>query len=195
MSFFDTFKNYTTGTIKPVTQTKTGTPELQSWTFRFENLPKTLEELKELNINDLTQPQNTAAMYLLALCAFRSSKEECFRMLDYLDGPKVMSPVEKQHFRDRFTEEQDYVPFSYFEGATPENDYTPGKPYTLIISEGDHSRDDLSIGYLTLYFKSGGADSARHLKLRIKESSGEWFVFEQFLLVQVRRPASQDPWA
>ena len=195
MSFFDTLKNLTTGTIKPVTQTQTGTPELQSWTFKFETLPKTLEELKELNICDLSQPQNTAALTLLALCAFKESQQECFRMLDFLNGPKPLTPAEKQFLQGRFTDGQEYVPFSYFNGAVPENDYTPDRPYTLVISEQAHSRDDLSIGYLTLYFKSGGADTARHLKLRQKESTGEWFFYEQFLMVGIRRPASRDPWA
>ena len=48
MSVFDTRKNYTIGTVKPIKQTTTGTPELQSWTFRFEALPKNLEELQAL---------------------------------------------------------------------------------------------------------------------------------------------------
>ncbi len=195
MSFFDTLKNLTTGTIKPVTKTQTGTPELQSWTFKFETLPKTLEELKELNICDLSQPQNTAALTLLALCAFKDSPDECFRMLDFLNGPKALDPTEKKYLRERFLEGQDYVPFSYFKGAVPENDYTPDMPYTLEIREQAHSRDDLSIGYLTLYFTSGGSDTARHVILRQKESTGEWFFYGQFLMVGIRRPASTDPWA
>ena len=195
MSFFDSFKNLTTGTIKPVNKTQTGTEELQTWTFRFDKLPKTLDEFKALPIFDLTQPQNTAALTLLALCVFPEDKEECFRILDFLNGPKPYTEYEKQFLADRFMDEQSYVPFSYFEGAVPENDYTPDQPYKLVIRENPHSRDDLSIGYLTLYFRSGGADTARHVKLRQKESTGEWFLYEQFLMVGIRKPVSRDPWA
>ena len=195
MSVFDTRKNYTIGTVKPIKQTTTGTPELQSWTFRFEALPKTLEELQALNICDLSQPQNTAALTLLALCVFHENQQECFRMLDFLNGPMPFSATEKQFLRERFMEGGDYIPFSYFSGATPENDYKPDKPYTLVISEQANSRADLSIGYLTLYFKSGGADTARHIKLRQKDSNRNWYFYEQFLMVGIRRPASKDPWA
>lgn len=195
MSFFDTLKNLTSGTIKAINQTDTGTAQLQTWEFEFDKLPEDLEELRALNICDFKKPQNTAAMTLLALCVFPKSKEECYRMIEFLNGPTTMSVREKQFLNDRFMEGQGYVPFSYFEGAVPENDYTPDKPYRLIISEHAGSRDDLSLGYLTLYFKSGGADSARHVKLRRKESTGEWFLYEQFLMVGVRKPVSKDPWA
>ena len=195
MSIFDYLKNLTTGTIKAVNKTDPGTAELQSWTFSFESLPKTLDELKALSICDLTKPQNTAALSLLALCVFPQDREECYRMLDYLNGPRPMTNAEKQFLRDRFMDDQGYIPYSYFKGAVPENDYTPDKPYTLTVSEQAHSRDDLSIGYLTLYFESGGADTARHVKLRRKESTGEWFLYEQFLMVGIRTPVSKDPWA
>lgn len=195
MSFFDTLKNLTVGTIKAISQTDTGTPQLQTWEFQFDKLPKNLEELQALNICDLTKPQNTAAMTLLALCVFPESKEECYRMIEFLNGPTTMSPREKQFLNDRFMDDQGYVPFSYFEGSVPGNDYTPDKPYRLIIKEQAGSRDDLSVGYITLYFKSGGADSARHVRLRRKESTGEWFLYEQFLMVGIRKPVSKDPWA
>ena len=194
MSIFS-FKNLTTGTTKKINKTATGTEELQTWTFTFDTLPATLEQLQALDICDLKQPQNTAALTLLALCAFPDSREECFRMLDFLNGPKPLTTYEKQFLADRFMDGQNYIPYSYFEGADPDNSYTPNKPYTLVIKENPHSRDDLSIGYLTLYFTSGGSDTARHVKLRQKESTGEWFLYEQFLMVGIIRPSAEDPWA
>ena len=194
MSIF-TFKNLTTGTTKKINKTSTGTDELQTWTFTFDTLPASLEEIQAMDIFDLKQPQNTAALTLLALCIFPKNRGECFRILDLLNGPKPLTPYEKQFLGDRFMDGQSYVPFSYFEGAKPENDYTPDRPYTLVIKENPHSRDDLSIGYLTLYFTSGGSDTARHVKLRQKESTREWFLYEQFLMVSIRRPSSEDPWA
>jgi len=195
MSIFDDLKNLTSGTVKAVKKTDTGTAQLQSWTFTFETLPCTLEELQALPICDLTRPQNTAALSLLALCVYPKDRNECCRMLEFLNGPREFTPMEKQFLRDRFMDYQGYIPYSYFKGAVPGNDYTPDKPYTLTIKENPHSRDDLSIGYITLYFVSGGADTARHVKLRKKESTGEWFLYEQFLMVGIRKPVSKDPWA
>lgn len=50
-------------------------------------------------------------------------------------------------------------------------------------------------GYLTLHIRSGGADSPRQIKLRQKPSTGQWFLWEQFLLSDIRPPVSADPWA
>ena len=40
-----------------------------------------------------------------------------------------------------------------------------------------------------------GADSARQIRLRTKPSTGQWFLWEQFLLSDIRVPVSADPWA
>ena len=48
-------------------------------------------------------------------------------------------------------------------------------------------------GYATLYLRSGGADSPRQVKLRRKGE--QWFLWEQFLLSDIRTPAKDDPWA
>ena len=105
-----------------------------------------------------------------------------------------MSVMDKQFIADRFRD-KDYVPRSYFEGATPQNNYEPNRPYKLVIAENPYSRDQLKDGYLTLHVKSGGADSARQIKLRTKPSTGQWFLWEQFLLADIRKPVSADPWA
>ena len=102
--------------------------------------------------------------------------------------------MDKQFIADRFRD-KDYVPRSYFEGATPENNYEPAQPYTLKFFENPYSRDNFNEGYLTLHIKSGGADSARQVKLRTKPSTGQWFLWEQFLLADIRTPAAADPWA
>ena len=178
------------------THTKWEKTPTESWTFFFRKLPETLEDMKAMSDCDLKQPQNTAAMVLLALCVYPKDKEECFRMLEYLSGPKGLSEFEKQFLADRFADGQDYIPFSYFEGATPDNDYTPHKdPYKLVINELPQSKQNLSVGYYSLYFTSSGADSLRYVTLKKKASTGEWFLNEQFLMVQIKDPRSKDPWA
>jgi len=43
--------------------------------------------------------------------------------------------------------------------------------------------------------RSTGADSPRFVKMRLKPSTGEWFIEEEMLLPDVRIPRSLDQWA
>ena len=69
------------------------------------------------------------------------------------------------------------------------------EPYTVTVFENPYSRSQINEGYLTLHVNSGGADSPRQIKLRHKPSTGQWFLWEQFLLSDIRKPVSADPWA
>ena len=113
-------------------------------------------------------------------------------MLNFLKGPQPLSPYEKQFLKDRISGKE-YIPFSFFQGATPDNDYTPSQPYTITIDTNPYTYQDE--GYATMHIKSGGADSVRQVKLRQQGSTGQWFLWEQFLLSDIRQPKSQDPWA
>lgn len=157
-------------------------------------IPANLTQLQSMPQADLTKPENTAALTVAAFCMYPIDKEACFEMLTFLHGPKGLSGYDKQFIADRFRD-KDYVPRSYFGGATPQNNYEPAIPYTLTFFENPYSRDHIADGYLTLHIESGGADSARQIKLRKKGSTGQWFLWEQFILVDVRQPVSADPWA
>lgn len=43
--------------------------------------------------------------------------------------------------------------------------------------------------------KSTGADTEREVRLRLKKSTGQWFLNEEYLLPDIRVPKSADPWA
>ena len=162
-------------------------------TFVFEEFPMTLADLKKRPEADLKDPFGTAALTLVALCVYVEDKEAGGEMLNFLRGPAKLSNFDRKFLADRFAE-YDYVPASFFEGAAPENDYTPDEPYKLTVSAGAHSFD--TEGYMTLFIKSGGADSPRMIKLRNKPSTGEWFVWDYVgLLSGVKTPVSQNPWA
>lgn len=168
--------------------------ENKTYTVTFQTLPESLAQMQAMPEADLKNPANTAALAIAALAAYPKNKENAIEMLRYLTGPKGVSEYDKQFIADRFRG-KDYVPRSYFLGATPENNYEPSKPYTLNLFENPYSRDNFNEGYLTLHIKSGGADSPRQIKLRTKPSTGEWFLWEQFLLSDIRVPVAADPWA
>ncbi len=157
----------------------------------FSALPDTFEEFVALPEAKMATPFETAAMTILAFCFYPENKDLSLRMLDFLKGPQPLSPMDKQFIRDRFMD-KDYVPRSYFEGSTPENNYLPSEPYTITVSSNPYSYQNE--GYATLYIKSGGADSPRSVQLR-KAKDGKWYLWEQFLLADIRKPESENPWA
>ncbi len=162
----------------------------------FPALPNNLAELMRLPGSDLTDPYSVAAFLVAALNVYPTNREACFEMLNYLKGPRPLTPSDQQFIRDRFMDGKGYVTRSYFNGSSPDNDYTPSIPYTINVMELVHSRDQYNEGYLKLFMRSSGADSERYLVLRHKPSTNQWFVWEfAGILVGIRQPKSSDPWA
>ena len=87
------------------------------------------------------------------------------------------------------TAEPEYI----FDGATPDNGYTPSQPMTIAIYENPYSFDNEH--WATLWVKSGGADNMRSVKLRQKPSTGQWFLNDIQCLSEIRLPKEADPWA
>ena len=195
MALFDMLKSKAKSTVtQAVKETVTKAAQnigCKTETVVFHSLPSSVEEFKALPQAALSTPFDTAAMTVLALCFYPQSKELCYEMLDYLRGPRPMNGIDKQFIADRFRS-KDYVPRSYFAGATPQNDYQPSEPYTVTVSENPHSYD--SQGYVKLFIPSGGADSPRPIQLR-EAKDGKWYLWEQFLLADIRQPESENPWA
>ena len=162
-------------------------------TFTFEALPKNLEELKALPEAKMDDPFKTAALALCALCAYSEDREAGTEMLNFLRGPRPMSPAEIAFLNDRLMDGKNYVARSYFNGATPENEYTPSTPYTVKVISNQYSKLENG-NYMKLLINSGGADSPRSVTMR-KTGGGTWYLWEQNLLSDIRIPKSQDAWA
>ena len=129
MSIFDRLKKVTSGAPTEAAAA------VQKKTFTFPTLPESLEEMQALPEAALEDPFQTAALTVCALCAYAADKCIGTKMLNWLRGPRPLSPHDLSFLNDRFREGH-YVPFSYFAGATPENDYTPKPPFTLTFEEG-----------------------------------------------------------
>ena len=159
--------------------------------FTFNSLPKNLNELKALPEASMDTPFKTAALAILALCIYTDNKDEGIKCLNFLRGPKgELVEREKQFFADRIRDNGKYIAKSYFKGATPDSEYEPSKPYTLEIFTNSHSYEQAT--YCTLHIMSGGADSERQIQLRV--ASGKWYLWEQFVMVSIKVPKSQNPW-
>lgn len=162
-------------------------------TFVFNALPESLAQMQALPEATLDTPFKTAALTVLALCAYATDKNIGTEMLNWLRGPRPLNGQEISFLNDRFRDGKTYLPFTYFNGSTPENNYTPSQPYTVVI-ESNHV-SGAEAGYMKLFIPCGGADDPRPVKLRQRGSDGKWFLWEQYLLTGVRMPKAADPWA
>lgn len=164
----------------------------KSVTIDFPGIPESYEEFVSLPEAKMETPFETAAMTVLAFCVYPKDRELSVKMLNYLRGPRPMSGIDINFIRDRFMDGKDYVPRSYFKGATPENDYTPEIPLKITVGDNPYSYEN--DGYAKLLVRSGGADSLREIVLR-EAKDGKWYLWDQFILADIRQPESADPWA
>ena len=158
----------------------------------IQKLPTTAAEFASMPQMDLTKPENTCAMLLVALQLYTKDKNAGVEAVNLLRGPRPLSPYDVQFLRDRLRDKL-YLPLAYFDGATPENNYTPSQPLTLQILS-DPRPQDVEDGYLRVFLKTAGADSPRPIKLRRKGEN--WYLWEySSILSGIRIPVKDDPWA
>lgn len=165
---------------------------VSSKTVTLNSLPKNLNELKTLKEAALTCPFEVAVLTVAALCRYCDSPQDSIDMLNYLRGPRPLTPYDVQFLRDRLRGKP-YKPISFLGGTSPENGYTPSVPYSVTVLEDPYARQEEN--YIKLFIRTSGADAPRLIKMRTKPSTGQWFLWEQYLLPDIRIPVEQDPWA
>ena len=196
MGLFDSLKNKTVKDLRDaarsVANSATQNIGNHTETVTLTALPQTLPEMQAMPQADLQNPYGTVALAIAALCRYGESVDDCLQMLDFLRGPRPLSPMDKQFLRDRLVGKE-YVPVSYFDGTSPQNNYTPSVPYRISVKKNPYSAQGED--FLTLYVHSSGADNDRIVEVRRKPSTGQWFLWEIKCLSDIRIPVSADPWA
>ena len=158
----------------------------------LQKLPESIEEFRSMSQMDLTCPENTCAMFLCALTLYLKDAESGVEAMNLLRGPRPMVPYDIQFLRDRMRGKA-YLALAYFEGATPQNGYTPRIPYELDVMPTPRPQD-VEPGYMKVFLKTKGADSPRPVTLRKKGDT--WCLWEySSILSGIRIPAAEDPWA
>ena len=162
---------------------------------KFEKILNTKADLEK---TDRTKPENVAALLIHAFSNYNpSNAENCYEMLQYLYGDfQPLSVFMKQNIKDRMMQNEKYkfIGKSYFNGATPTNDYTPTQ-YEIEVIKNDYSETEP--GFIRLFLKSGGADSPRPVTLRLAKD-GNYYIWSDScmgLLADIRQPESSNPWA
>ena len=160
-------------------------------TITFDKLPKNLDELKAMPQASLSEPEYGAALFVAVMMHYKENKEETFEMLEFLNGPYDVTEFQKQFIADRMAD-GDHVVRSFFNGTSPDNDYTPSMPYTIETERGFNQEID---GRMRILMTSSGADSKRFVTMRHKPSTNQWFLNEIQCLADIREPVASDPWA
>ena len=76
---------------------------------------------------DLSRPEMTCALSLAALQLYTRDANAGAEAMNVLRGPRPMTGYDTQFLRDRLRGKT-YLPLAYFDGATPQNGYTPLRP-------------------------------------------------------------------
>ena len=185
------------------------TVECETATYTFTRLPETLEDIKSMPLTTKFAP---VAASICACAAFDTSKyaityqytHPIFDMMDYLNGPKLeISNVAKSGI---FTSLRDTLKtgrMACFAGATPENGYTPTKPYTFTLIHGPyyipaksstiaHPEGEPERHMILISF--AGDDSQRYVDV-YKSNDGNWYTWDnswQHLAASMKTATSSD---
>ena len=161
------------------------------------NFNHILRQKGEFDAIDRTKPENVAALLVHAFSNYDPDRpEDCYQFLQFLLGENQdLSNLAKQSITDRMMQNEKfpYIGNSYFQGATPENDYVPVN-YGIEVEED--TSVDLEEGTKKMFLKSGGADTKRPILLRLGKD-GKYYVWSDSymgLLADIRSPESKNPW-
>ena len=142
MSIFDRLKNVAEKTAKDAARSVGNTIGTKRETFTFSALPESLAEMQALPEAKLDTPFATAALTVLALCAYAADRSTGTEMLNWLRGPRPLNGQDISFLNDRFRDGKTYLPFTYFAGSTPDNNYTPAQPYKVTIESNHVSAEE-----------------------------------------------------
>ena len=186
--------------IKTITVSSSREPSevegVKKITYTFNALPRNIEELKTLEVNDreyFRSPHFVTALFICCLNRLPDNSTDTWEMINYLrthtatvgeDNIMKISKDNTQNVVQNLLEDDTHgFPSvnglrSYFAGSSPDNKYTPTTPYQVTIVE----KSDIYVTkdgnlYARLYVESSGYDDpVGPLKLR-KVEGHDWLVY------------------
>ncbi len=162
-------------------------------------IPATFEEF-EAKYNELaTTPEGAIAMFLAAMDIYAQNEElgkYCFGVCFHPENRNGELPnkyfLSFMRSRFHYGDGQPWIARSYFEGAKPENGYTPKSPLTLKMKSRVDDKDYLTSMDADIekrWLKSSGADSERAVQVLRVRGEKLYYIFEYGgLPSQVRKP-------
>ena len=150
-------------------------------------LPELRGEYGEAVRPYLADPYMVAALTVETLEAFSADRERCFRQLALLRGPLRLLPRDRETLRQAL-EHKSWLPRSYYEGAVPENGYTPASPRTVVCEESPLAALDVDI--LRVELRCGGDPLPRSINLR--KRGDEYYIWDYANLLIDPLPISEN---
>lgn len=149
----------------------------------FERIPKSFDEFETAASVMVLDAEQTAALFILALTMYVEDSGEGLKAIAYLKED-TLSNRDIAFLRDRLADKK-YLPFSYYDGASPENKYAVSAPFVVDIT-GD-KRDAAAAGYKKVFVACGSADTPRPVTLVQKEN--RFYLWEySSILSGIRKP-------
>ena len=153
----------------------------------FTNVPKDYEEFEALYKEFLGKtPHGTAAMMPMAMEIYGRNREEGLRCIQLISWPSNVNSVVSQLKQKYGTSEyapandsyhQRYLPAAVLKGATPQNGYSPKRPYTVEMKASVNAHQDLQFSgegrVVYLYIMGDGWDTHQRSVEIIKQADSE----------------------
>ena len=164
----------------------------------YEDIYMSLDTFKSLVNAHRQDAYYLAGLTAVALCNFKVDTDRCIAMLNALRNPaEPMTDRDKNTLIERLTGKE-YIPFSYFAGAIQFNNFTPREPYSILVKDNQYSF--YSEGWAELWLHSTGSPIDRQVRLRMRPSTGAWYLTEQMLVQDItiveeeKEEETEDPW-
>ena len=159
--------------------------------FVFQRLPENANELRQIDRSGDNGKFLVLALLAASYAAYTPQDPEiCFDMMKVLmNSPTLSSAPPFNNFTKDFVRARmmqngkwAYIGKAYFEGARPENGYTPNRPYAITIREYVYAPQvstlygvPLSIEKVVIEF--AGADTERQLSVYQDPKDHQWYIW------------------
>ena len=166
-------------------------------TFTFNALPRNIEELKTLEVNNreyFETPHFVTALIICCLNRITENSADAWEMINYLRthtatvGQNGIQKVSNENMQSIVSSnlvgnDTNGYPVanglrSYFKGSSPENLYTPTLPYrvTVVEAASEQFYTNNGIEYARMHVETSGADSAQGPLVLRKTANHGWLI-------------------
>ena len=177
--------------------------KLKELTIEFLALPKNVEDSKLIDRSDDNGKFVVVALLLASLKTWKKEDEEtCSEMMkELLNSPTVpnnYSNFTKSFVKDRMlqNDKYDFLANAYFDGANPDNGYTPNNPLSITLREYPYAPQLSTMYGPNIYVEKivsdfKGADSERSVSVYKDPKDNKWYIWSdsyKSLLVDIKTP-------
>lgn len=177
--------------------------KLKELTIEFLALPKNVEDLKLIDRSGDNGKFVVVALLLASLKTWKKEDEEtCSEMMkELLNSPTVpnnYSNFTKSFVKDRMlqNDKYDFLANAYFDGANPDNGYTPNNPLSITLREYPYAPQLSTMYGPNIYIEKivsdfKGADSERSVSVYKDPKDNKWYIWSdsyKSLLVDIKTP-------